>query len=194
MSKRTRDGRSVTRTKGAELRIGTSGWNYPHWKEVFYPPKTRRPKWLEYYAIHFDTVELNATFYRLPKPATFDSWYQRTPAEFCWAVKASKYITHTKRLRDSEEPLGRLYGALEGLGNKLGPVLLQLPPSLSFDRELMRTLYLGQELITYFMIPVMLARLSGVGWVILLLVMPLIWYTVSTFFLYGGFWENAGIL
>ena len=116
-------------------RIGTSGWNYKHWKEAFYPPQTPVSRWLEFYTGVFDTVEVNATFYRLPKPETFENWHKRTPDGFLWAVKASKFITHTKRLKEVREPLNRLYKALEGLGSKLGPILFQLPPSLQFDKE-----------------------------------------------------------
>lgn len=122
----------------AKWRIGTSGWNYPHWKEVFYPHNVSQSKWLEFYTDHFDTVEVNATFYRLPKPKTFEHWYERTPEGFLWAVKGNKYITHTKRLKDSKEPLDRLYNAVEGLKEKLGPILLQLPPNLSFDQDLFK--------------------------------------------------------
>ncbi|NVM21592.1 MAG: DUF72 domain-containing protein [Desulfobacterales bacterium] len=117
------------------IRIGTSGWNYPHWKELFYPVNCPKSRWLEYYAEHFDTVELNATFYRLPKPKTFENWRRRTPDHFLWAVKANKYITHTKRLKEPKEPLRRLYTAASGLEEKLGPILFQLPPSLAFDEE-----------------------------------------------------------
>jgi uncharacterized protein YecE (DUF72 family) len=120
----------------AQWRIGTSGWNYKHWKEIFYPPKVPASKWLDFYADRFDTVEVNATFYRLPKPQTFDNWYRKTPDHFIWSVKGSKFITHTRRLKDCGEPLSRLYGSLERLNEKLGPILFQLPPSLSFDRDL----------------------------------------------------------
>ncbi len=122
----------------AKWRIGTSGWNYPHWKEVFYPSQVAQSRWLEFYATYFDTVELNATFYGLPKAKTFDNWYERTPEGFIWAIKGNKYITHTKRLKDPEEPLGRLYQALKGLKEKVGPILFQLPPGLSFDPDLFR--------------------------------------------------------
>ena len=132
----TRNGPQTRIPGSPKLKIGTSGWNYSHWKDIFYPSDVPRSKWLEFYVNHFDTVEVNATFYRLPKPETFDTWYRRTSENFLWAVKASKYITHTKRLRDSEEPLDRLYKAAGGLKEKLGPILLQLPPSLSFDRDL----------------------------------------------------------
>jgi uncharacterized protein YecE (DUF72 family) len=121
-----------------KIRIGTSGWSYPHWKELFYPQDCRQSQWLEFYAEHFDTVELNATFYRLPKSKTFENWRLRTPDDFLWAVKANKYVTHTKRLNEPYEPLKRFYEAASGLKEKLGPVLFQLPPSLSFDEETFR--------------------------------------------------------
>lgn len=121
--------------KEVTIRIGTSGWTYPHWQGVFYPPDWPKSRWLEYYAQHFETVELNATFYRLPKPKTFENWRHRTPDGFIWSVKASKYITHTKRLKDPKEPLDRLYKTAAGLGDKLGVGLFQLPPSLAFDEK-----------------------------------------------------------
>jgi uncharacterized protein YecE (DUF72 family) len=117
--------------------IGTSGWNYEHWKEIFYPPDCPKSKWLEFYAQHYGTVELNASFYRLPKPQTFDNWRTRTPDNFLWTVKANKYITHIKRIQDIEEPLGRFFGSVELLKEKLGPILFQLPPSLSFSEEVL---------------------------------------------------------
>ena len=123
---------------GLQCRIGTSGWNYKHWKGLFYPEKVSQKKWLEFYARHFDTVEINATFYRLPKPSTFELWRCRTPEGFLWAVKASKFITHTKRLKECEEPLKRFYDSVVMLKEKLGPLLFQLPPSLAFDPSLFR--------------------------------------------------------
>jgi uncharacterized protein YecE (DUF72 family) len=119
----------------AKWRIGTSGWNYRHWKGIFYPSKVAVSKWLDFYATYFNTVEVNATFYRLPKPEVFDNWYEKTPANFLWAIKASKFITHTKRLNDSKEPLKRLYNSVDRLKEKQGPVLFQLPPSLCFDKK-----------------------------------------------------------
>ena len=117
------------------IRVGTSGWSYPHWKEVFYPANCPTSKWLECYAEHFDTVELNATFYRLPQVSTFKGWKRRTPDNFLWAVKANKYITHTKRLKEPKESLERFYSAALVLEEKLGPILFQLPPSLTFKQE-----------------------------------------------------------
>jgi uncharacterized protein YecE (DUF72 family) len=116
-----------------QIHIGTSGWIYDHWSEVFYPKDWPKMKWLDFYARHYGTVELNASFYRLPKPQTFENWRKRTPDNFLWAVKANRYITHIKRLKDPEEPLERFFTSAESLKEKLGPILIQLPPSLSFD-------------------------------------------------------------
>lgn len=121
-----------------ELRIGTSGWNYPHWRGRFYPESQPKARWLEYYGSRFDTVEVNATFYRLPRPSTFEGWKHRTPDGFLWAVKASRFITHIKRLKDVDEPLARFRESVAMLGEKLGPVLFQLPPGLHFDEALVR--------------------------------------------------------
>jgi uncharacterized protein YecE (DUF72 family) len=115
---------------------GTSGWNYSHWAGVFYPSDRPKSKWLEFYTKNFSTVEVNATFYRLPKEKTFEGWRDHTPGEFLWSVKASRYITHIKRLNDVREPLDRFFNAVEPLKEKLGPVLFQLPPSLSFDAKI----------------------------------------------------------
>ncbi len=119
----------------SKIHIGTSGWIYDHWREVFYPKDCPKAKWLDFYTRHYGTVELNASFYRLPKPQTFENWSERTPDNFLWAVKANRYITHIKRLKDPEEPLERFFGSADALKEKLGPILFQLPPSLSFDEE-----------------------------------------------------------
>ena len=121
------------------VRIGTSGWTYAHWKGVFYPDDWPKAKWLEYYAQEFDTVELNATFYRLPNETTFQNWFKRTPEGFFWALKASRYITHIKRLADVNEALKRFYDLVGHLDTKLGPLLFQLPPSLKYDAHLAKT-------------------------------------------------------
>jgi len=128
-------GQQITdnRERSPQIHIGTSGWIYNHWGGLFYPKDCPKTKWLEYYAEHYGTVELNASFYRLPKPQTFENWRKRTPDTFLWAVKANRYITHIKRLRDPEEPLERFFSSAEMLKEKLGPILIQLPPSLSFD-------------------------------------------------------------
>jgi uncharacterized protein YecE (DUF72 family) len=116
--------------------IGTSGYNYPHWwNEIFYPPSLPQKKWLEYYAEHFDTVELNVSFYRLPKKEVFEGWHKRTPIGFSFAVKGSRFITHIKRLKDCREPLSLLLDHASPLREKLGVVLWQLPPRFRFQKE-----------------------------------------------------------
>ncbi|MEX2984138.1 DUF72 domain-containing protein [Streptomyces sp. C36] len=115
------------------LLVGTSGWQYKDWRGVLYPADRPQRLWLEEYAGHFATVENNNAFYRLPTEDTFADWRERTPEGFVMAVKASRYLTHIKRLRDPEEPVGRLMRHAAGLGDRLGPVLLQLPPTLKAD-------------------------------------------------------------
>ncbi|MFF3677926.1 DUF72 domain-containing protein [Streptomyces sp. NPDC002120] len=115
--------------------VGTSGWQYEDWAGVLYPAGVPRRLWLEEYARHFGTVESNNAFYRLPDPATFAAWRERTPPGFLVAVKASRFLTHIKRLRDPEEPVRRLMEHSGALGDRLGPVLLQLPPTLRVDAE-----------------------------------------------------------
>ncbi|UGY91028.1 DUF72 domain-containing protein [Streptomyces gobiensis] len=115
------------------LLIGTSGWQYRDWRGVLYPPSTPQRLWLEEYARQFATVENNNAFYRLPQRDTFAEWRERTPDGFVMALKASRFLTHMKRLKDPEEPVRRLLDHAEGLGDRLGPVLLQLPPNLQAD-------------------------------------------------------------
>jgi uncharacterized protein YecE (DUF72 family) len=110
--------------------VGTSGWQYKDWSGVLYPRGTPQRSWLEAYAAVFATVEVNAAFYRLPKAETFADWRDRTPEDFTVTVKASRYLTHIKRLRDPREPVRRLIDAASSLGPRLGPILLQLPPTL----------------------------------------------------------------
>jgi uncharacterized protein YecE (DUF72 family) len=121
--------------------VGTSGWQYRHWRDAFYPAGVPQRRWLEHYAGRFATVENNGTFYRLPARETFEQWRARTPEGFVMAVKASRYLTHIRRLRDPEEPVRRMLDAFAGLAGKLGPVLLQLPPGMQADPGLLdRTL------------------------------------------------------
>ncbi|WP_250562946.1 DUF72 domain-containing protein [Sphaerisporangium fuscum] len=115
--------------------VGTSGWQYKHWRGVLYPGDLPQRLWLERYAECFQTVENNNAFYRLPSRETFESWRERTPETFIMAVKASRFLTHIKRLKDPEEPVRRLMDRAEGLGPKLGPILLQLPPTLRAEPE-----------------------------------------------------------
>ncbi|MFA0734426.1 MAG: hypothetical protein OGMRLDGQ_000926, partial [Candidatus Fervidibacter sp.] len=117
------------------VRIGTSGWVYPHWRERFYPPSLPTKQWLSFYAQHFDTVEVNNSFYRLPKRETFEQWRKETPGDFAFAVKGSRFITHMKKLKGVGEALDRFFSAVDGLGEKLAIVLWQLPPNLKSDAE-----------------------------------------------------------
>ncbi|MEW6475130.1 MAG: DUF72 domain-containing protein [Actinomycetota bacterium] len=115
--------------------IGTSGWQYKDWRGTFYPPKLAQRSWLDHYARCFQTVEVNNAFYRLPEPKTFAAWAEATPEDFVVAVKASRFLTHVKRLKDPDEPVARFVDHTRHLGAKLGPVLLQLPPNLHADCE-----------------------------------------------------------
>ena len=125
------------------LLVGTSGWQYRDWRGTFYPPDVPQRRWLEYYASRFATVENNGTFYRLPARETFAGWRDRAGDDFVMTVKASRYLTHVRRLRDPAEPVRRLLDAAAGLGGRAGggswagPVLLQLPPDLRADPPLL---------------------------------------------------------
>jgi len=116
--------------------IGTSGFSYDHWSDgVFYPPKLPRKEWLSYYAEHFPVVELNVTFYRLPKPDTFAHWYDSTPKDFRFVLKGSRYITHIKRLKDVGGSVDIFFDQARGLKEKFTIVLWQLSPSMHLDNE-----------------------------------------------------------
>ncbi|HEV3473063.1 MAG TPA: DUF72 domain-containing protein, partial [Actinomycetota bacterium] len=115
------------------IHLGTSGWNYKHWRQTFYPQGLPQSRWLEFYAERFHTVELNNSFYRLPKPEQFASWRQRTPDDFVFTVKMSRFLTHIKRLREPQEPVERFLSAVSPLKDKLGPVLMQFPPTMPVD-------------------------------------------------------------
>jgi uncharacterized protein YecE (DUF72 family) len=119
------------------VRIGCSGWNYPHWRERVYPRGLPQRLWLHHYAEIFDTVEVNSTFYRLPRRSSVAAWVEETPPGFLFAVKASRYLTHVRRLADMEEGVARFYERIEPLtiSSKLGPVLWQLPPTFRRDDE-----------------------------------------------------------
>ena len=121
-----------------DIRIGTSGWNYKHWRGIFYPEKLAQRKWLEFYCEHFDTVEVNSTFYRLPPSSTFEGWKKRTPDGFLWAVKVPRKITHIHKLKDVGDLVLEFLGNARFLSEKLGPVLFQLPPGLKLDIALMQ--------------------------------------------------------
>jgi len=114
--------------------IGTSGWTYDHWQGNFYPPDLPKTRWLTYYAERFDTVELNASFYRSMRESTFAKWHERTPPEFVWSVKANRFITHIRRLKDVQSSLEKFFTSIAPLREKLGVVLFQLPPGLGFQK------------------------------------------------------------
>jgi uncharacterized protein YecE (DUF72 family) len=120
------------------IRIGCSGWNYRHWRGLFYPEGLPVKRWFEHYAAHFDAVEVNATFYRLPEAGTFAKWRDQAPPGFRYAVKAPRFITHMKKLKDCEHPTAEFLARVRHLGETLGLVLYQLPPSLRFDRDRLR--------------------------------------------------------
>lgn len=115
--------------------VGTSGWQYADWKRRLYPEDLPQRRWLPYFSERFPCVEINNTFYMLPKEETFVRWRQDSTPDFVFAVKASRYITHVRRLRDSREPVRRFWSHARRLGSKLGPVLFQLPPNLKADPE-----------------------------------------------------------
>jgi uncharacterized protein YecE (DUF72 family) len=110
------------------MRVGCSGWQYRHWRGDFYPRDLPQGRWFDHYASVFDTVEINNSFYRLPEATTFEGWKERAPVGFLFAVKASRYLTHMKKLKDPKEPISRFFERAGRLGRKLGPVLYQLPP------------------------------------------------------------------
>jgi len=118
------------------VRIGCSGWIYQHWRGLFYPPGLPVKRWFAHYAAEFATVEINNSFYRLPKPETFAAWRDQAPPGFQYAVKANRYVTQAKKLKDGEETVPRIMEPIRQLGETLGPVLYQLPPRfrLNLDR------------------------------------------------------------
>ncbi len=117
------------------IRIGCSGWVYDDWRERVYPPGLPRSRWLAHYATRFDTVELNSTFYRLARPAAVARWVEQTPPGFCFAAKASRYLTHMKRLTDLDRGVERFYASIAALveHERLGPVIWQLPERFHRD-------------------------------------------------------------
>jgi uncharacterized protein YecE (DUF72 family) len=117
------------------IRIGCSGWLYRHWRGAFYPPALPQARWFAHYALHFDTVEINNTFYRLPEPATFVKWREQAPRHFLYAAKASRFLTHMKKLKDPRDPLVRFFASARHLGPHLGPILYQLPPRWPLDLD-----------------------------------------------------------
>src|SRR5947209_10102193 len=121
------------------VHVGTSGWHYRHWRGPFYPEKLPASKMLEFYTRHFDTVELNNTFYRLPLETGLENWRTGTPPRFCFAAKGSRFITHMKKLKDPDIAIGRYFERVDLLRPKLGPIVFQLPPFWELDTEPLET-------------------------------------------------------
>jgi uncharacterized protein YecE (DUF72 family) len=121
-----------------QIHVGTSGWHYAHWKGRFYPPDLREPEHLGYYAKHFDIVELNNTFYKLPTEAAVSRWRDSSPSKFRFAVKGSRFLTHMKKLKEPSLGLERFFSRIDLLGSKLGPILFQLPPRWEIDEDRLR--------------------------------------------------------
>jgi uncharacterized protein YecE (DUF72 family) len=119
--------------KRGQLRIGTSGYHYEHWQEVFYPRDLPKKQWFAYYARHFDTVEINNTFYHLPQAQSFDVWREQAPPGFCYALKFSRYGSHLKRLQEPHATIARFLDRARRLRQYLGPILVQLPPHWTPD-------------------------------------------------------------
>jgi len=117
------------------IHIGCSGWNYRHWRGRFYPAELPVKRWFAHYATVFDTVEINNSFYRLPTAETFAAWRDQAPEGFRYAVKAGRFLTHQKKLKDAAEPLARFLDRARHLDDRLGPILYQLPPRWQFDRD-----------------------------------------------------------
>lgn len=122
----------------ADWRIGCSGFHYADWKEIFYPPGLPQKKWFDYYCTHFNTLELNVTFYRFPQPKFLENWYSISPAHFDFSVKAPRLITHYKQFLDTQRMLGDFYGTCrEGLRDKLGCILFQLPARMAYSETVL---------------------------------------------------------
>ena len=119
----------------AKVHIGTSGWSYSQWKDNFYPPEIKSADYLKHYASVFDTTEINNSFYHLPKEKSLKKWLEVTPSDFIFAIKASRYITHNKKLKDPEESIDNFFAAIKPIKNKSGPVLFQLPPNWHANAE-----------------------------------------------------------
>lgn len=124
-----------------KIHVGTSGWSYQHWKEIFYPHKLAAAKWLPYYASQYSTTEINGSFYRLPSEDTVKKWAAQVPENFLFCPKMSRYLTHMKKLKDPEEPLERFFSVFEYMKKKIGPVLIQLPEMLRFNYDVAEHFY-----------------------------------------------------
>jgi uncharacterized protein YecE (DUF72 family) len=133
---------TASRSSSGKVHIGTSGWHYAHWRGPFYPNDLPPDKMLSWYAERFDTVEINNSFYRLPTTAALAAWYKDTPPGFCFVVKASRYITHNRKLKDPEDTVKKFMTQVRKLKDKLGPILFQLPPSWQVNVQRLNELLL----------------------------------------------------
>ena len=131
--------RTTVSNQGAgSIHVGCSGWVYKHWRGILYPEGLPQRLWFDRYAQDFDTVEINNSFYRLPSGDTFQKWRDQAPPGFCYAVKANRFLTQAKKLKECEEPLERMMTAVRRLGDRLGPMLYQLPPTLKLNLDRLR--------------------------------------------------------
>src|SRR5687768_2886137 len=121
--------------------IGTSGWSYKHWKDIYYPAGMKPTDYLEYYSREFEIAEINTSFYQLPKKQTVFNWVAKVPGGFKFCPKLSRYITHMKKLNDPEEPLQKFFEIFEPMCPVMGPVLIQLPPSLKYNKNVAETFF-----------------------------------------------------
>jgi uncharacterized protein YecE (DUF72 family) len=124
-----------------KLHIGTSGWSYKHWQGIFYPSEIRPDRYLEFYMTKFSCVELNSSFYHLPRKSTISGWKERTPETFRFCLKMSRFITHQLQLVDTEEALVKFFDIFRDMRERLGPVLVQLHPAIQFDRSLIKEFF-----------------------------------------------------
>lgn len=139
----------------SRIHIGTSGWSYKHWKEIFYPQKLKATEWITFYSEYFKITEINASFYRLPLKENVINWTKQVPRDFMFCPKMSRYLTHMKKLLEPEETLERFFEVFEPMQKLMGPVLIQLPPSLKFNYDkaehlyhLLKTKYSKYEFVT----------------------------------------------
>lgn len=124
-----------------KIHIGTSGWSYNHWKNIFYPSKLKTTDWITFYSKHFKATEINGSFYKLPTQETVIEWTKKVPKGFLFCPKMSRFLTHMKKLKDPEEPLERFFGIFEPMKHMMGPVLLQLPARFKFNYHRAEHLY-----------------------------------------------------
>lgn len=125
--------------KKGKIFIGTSGWHYKHWIGTFYPKDMKAPEFTEHYVKYFSTVEINNSFYKLPSKETFDNWANSVPKDFIFSVKANRFMTHMKKLKDPKTTFNNLIENAVGLKDKLGPILFQLPPRWKYNEQRFKT-------------------------------------------------------